>query len=72
MSEQYIVNEWSDNIETWNTDRWQCEVVNLAIIITLGHFVAKFSPVIHYFNQSLSERYLVNGWSDNIGTWNIR
>ena len=65
------MNEWSDIIETWNIDRWQCEVVQDVRIITLGHFFTKLSPLFQYLNQFLSERYLVNEWSDHIETWNV-
>ena len=51
LSERYLVNEWSDNIETWNIDRWHCAVVQHARIITLGHFFAKLSPLFHFFNN---------------------
>ena len=51
LSERYLVNEWSDNIETWNIDRWHYAVVQHARIITLGHFFAKLSPLFQYFNN---------------------
>ena len=53
LSGAELTNYLKELIETWNIDRWRCEVVHLARVITLGHFVAELSPLFQYFNGVL-------------------
>jgi len=53
LSGAELGNYLKELIETWNIDRWRCEVVHLARVITLSHFVAELSPLFQYFNGVL-------------------
>ena len=72
MSKAELINYLKELIETWNIDSWQCEVVQLARIITLFYFVAKLSPLDQYFNSViLSTPELINYLTKFIETWNL-
>ena len=51
LSTAELRNYLKELIETWNIYRWQCEVVHLARIITLVHFMPKLSTLDQYFNS---------------------
>ena len=72
LSTAELINYLTKFIETWNLDRYQCEVVHLARIITLFYFVAKLSPLDQYFNSViLSTAELINYLTKFIETWNL-